>query len=86
MGFLVIGLMVVGTVGALGFRRSWQREHIQRLRDQARLKAIESQMAGLRAALRISAAEQATRRRMHTAYNSNVFANSTAHEEPETWR
>jgi hypothetical protein len=65
MGFLVIGLVVVGTVGAIAFRQSWHKERVERLRDRARLKVIEGQMTMLRTALRISAAEQATRRRMH---------------------
>jgi hypothetical protein len=84
MGFLIIGLVVVGAVGTLRFRRSWRRERVERLRDQARLKVIEGQMTMLRTALRISAAEHTTRRRMHQVHD--VFANSTAHEEPEEWR
>jgi hypothetical protein len=86
MGFLILGLVVVGIAGAVVLRRSWHKEHIERLRDQARLKVIEGQMTMLRTALRINAAERATRRRMHAAYDSGVFANSTAHEEPEEWR
>lgn len=87
MGFLVgARLLVAGGASALIFRQSWHKERIERLRDQARLKVIEGQMTMLRTALRVSAAEQAARRRMRTVYDNNVFANSTAHEEPEEWR
>jgi hypothetical protein len=86
MGFLITALVVVGTAGALVFRQSWRKEHIERLRDRARLKIIEGQMTMLRAALRISAAEQAARRRMHEVHDQDVFGNSTVHEEPESWR
>jgi hypothetical protein len=89
MGFVVgvlLVMLLVGTIGALVFRQSWRRERIERLRDRARLRVIEGQMTMLRTALRINAAEQAARRRMHTVYDNNVFANSTAHEEPEAWR
>ena len=74
------------TVTGLAFRQSWRRERVERLRDQARLKAIEAQMAGLRATLRISAAEQVARRRMRELHHRDLFANSTIHEEPEQWR
>jgi hypothetical protein len=86
VSFLIIGLMVVGTVGTLVFRKSWHRERIERLRDRARLKVIEGQMTMLRTALRIGAAEHLARRRMHETSGNDVFTNSTAHEEPEAWR
>jgi hypothetical protein len=86
LGFLILALVVVGTVGALVFRQSWHKERIERLRDQARLKVIEGQMTMLRTALRINVAEQAARRRMHQLHERDMFANSTAHEEPEAWR
>jgi hypothetical protein len=43
-------------------------------------------MAGLRATLRIGMAEHVTRRRMHNLHSHDPFANSTLHEDPETWR
>jgi hypothetical protein len=86
MSYLIIILLVGATVGGLMVRRSWRRQRLEQLRDQARLKVIETQMAGLRAALRINAAEHATRRRMHTMYDRDVFSNPTLHEEPEAWR
>jgi len=86
MSFLIMVLLVAIVAGGLVFRRSWHKEQSERLRDQARIRVIETQMAGLRAALRIGMAEHATRRRMHTMYDRDVFANSTAHEEPEDWR
>jgi hypothetical protein len=86
MGFLVIALVLAGMLGGLAFRRSWRRERVERLRDRARLKVIEGQMAMLRTALRIGAAEHLSRRRMHEAYGTDVFANPTAQEEPEDWR
>ena len=85
MGFLVVTLLVSATVGGLVLRRSWQQQHRDRLRDQSRLKVIEAQMAGLRAALRIQAAEHVARQRIHTTHNE-VFRNSTVHEEPDEWR
>jgi len=86
MDLLAIVLVVGVVIGGLMVRRSWRRQRLEQLRDQARLKVIETQMAGLRAALRINAAEHATRRRMHTMYDRDVFTNSTLHEDPETWR
>jgi hypothetical protein len=86
MGFLVMVLLVAVVAGGLVFRRSWKRERVDRLRDQARLKVIEAQMAGLRAGLRVNVAEHATRRRMHDLHDRDLFANSTLYEEPEAWR
>jgi hypothetical protein len=86
MGFLIIGLVVVGMIGAAMFRQSWHKERIERLRDRARLKVIEGQMTMLRTALRIGAAEHLARRRMHEVHDNSVFAHSTTHEEPEEWR
>lgn len=85
MGFLVLALVTGAAIVGL-VRRSWRRRQAERLREQARIQVIESQMAGLRAALRISMAEHNTRKRMHQVHDRDVFANSTLHEEPEQWR
>ena len=82
MGFLVVVLLLAGTVGGLIFRQSWQRERTERLRDHTRLRVIEGQMAGLRAVLRLNAAEHVARRRMLAELQSHdPFANRTDHEE-----
>jgi hypothetical protein len=86
MDILILALVVGAVIGGLLLRRSLHRERVARLHDDVRLRAIEAQMAGLRAALRISAAEHATRYRMHQLRDRNVFSNSTLHEEPEEWR
>ena len=87
MGFLIttLVLLVVSIPVGLWLTR-WQRQdRVDRLRDQARLKVIETQMAAMRATLRIQAAEHIVRQRMH--YDAdNPFANSTIHEEPEEWQ
>jgi hypothetical protein len=85
MGFLVVALLLIGIGGGLVFRQSWRRERIERLRDRARLRVIEGQMTMLRAALRLNAAEQAARRRMHALHHSDVFANLTDHENYRPW-
>jgi hypothetical protein len=86
MGFLFVVLAVGVMIGGLMVRRVWQRQRREQLRDRARLKVIETQMAGLRAALRIGMAEHTARRRMHQLHDRDPFANSTLHEEPEQWR
>lgn len=67
MGLVILVFFILGVlfIGGLLFADSWQAERVSRVRDQARLRAVEAEMAGLRAALRIQAAEQATRQRMH---------------------
>lgn len=85
MDFLVTVLLVAVVASGLIFRRSWRHERIERLRDRARLRVIEGQMTMLRTALRINAAEQVARRRMHEL-DQDVFSNSTVHEEPGSWR
>lgn len=84
MGFLSFVLVLLLLVGlftsAWLIRRHYQRARVQRIRDQARLKVIESQMAGLRAALRISVAEHAVRRTI-AVQGRDPFANRTDHEE-----
>lgn len=66
MGFLITTLVVlaVSTVSGLWFGRWWRQDRIERLREQARLTVIETQMAAMRAALRIQAAEHLARRSM----------------------
>lgn len=83
---IVIGLLSLGIVASgLLASRSHRRRAIERLRDHARLSVIESQLAGLRAALRIGQTEYATRRRMLSAQR-DVFANPTTYQEPDEWR
>lgn len=83
---IFIGLLglVIGTTGLLA-GRSHRRRVIERLRDQARLSVLESQLAAMRAALRIRGVEGATRRRMLSAQR-DVFANPTTYQEPDEWR
>jgi hypothetical protein len=82
MSFL-LGLLIAGSIaGALTIRHWHQRDQLTRLRDQARLKVIEGQLAGLRAALRIGVAEQAARQAMHDELRrTDLYRNSTEHEE-----
>ncbi len=87
MGFLVVMLLIGLASGGVFAWRWWQREKVQRTRDRARLRAIESQMAAMRTLLRIGAAEHVARLRMRTeVWRCDPFANPTLHEEPETWR
>lgn len=82
MNVFVIGL-------SLGLVLSWwiaRQEQRNRRRDQARLQVLESQVAGMRAVLRIKAAEYRTRQRMRSLHSRSVYANPTIHEEPELWR
>jgi hypothetical protein len=80
---LLLGLLIAFVVaGGLVIRYWHQQGQVARLRDRARLKVIEGQMATLRASLRIQIAEHAARRQMQ----QNLFANSTIHEEPEQWQ
>lgn len=79
MGFLIAALVIAAAVviGGLWLAR---RDRMDRLRDQARLKVIEAQMAAMRAALRIQAAEHITRQRMQY-YADDPLDHSTAYEE-----
>lgn len=84
MGSLVAVLALLLFVGLLTgaclIRRQYQRARVQRIRDQARLRVVENQIAGLRAALRISVAEYMARRAM-AMQSGDPFANRTDHEE-----
>jgi hypothetical protein len=73
---LLVGLMTGGWL----IRRRYHRARIERLRDQARLRVVESQLGALRAALRISVAEHAMRRAM-AMQDRDLFTNRTDHEE-----
>lgn len=88
MGFLVL-LTVVVLVFIVGGLFAWQwitAERAERGREQARLKIIESQLAALRAVLRIGQAEHRTRQRMQAELHRDVFANPTTYQEPDEWR
>ena len=80
---VLIGLLVAGTVtGGLMVTRWRRQEQTDRLRDRARLRDIEGQLAGLRAALRIGVAEHAARQALRDELERvDVFRNSTEHEE-----
>jgi uncharacterized membrane protein YciS (DUF1049 family) len=69
---LVVGVWLIG--------RLYRRARVQRIRDQARLRVVENQIAALRVALRISVAEQVVRRAMARP-SRDPFANRTDHEE-----
>lgn len=86
MDVLVLILASGAVIGGLMVHRSWWRQRQEQLRDQARLKVIETQMAGLRAALRIGMAEHAARRRMHRLHDRGVLSHSALHNEPEGWQ
>lgn len=72
----IVGLLT----GTWLTRRQYRRARVQRIRDQARLKVVESQIAALRAALRISIAKHVVRRAM-AMQSRDPFANHTDHEE-----
>jgi hypothetical protein len=62
---LLVGLLGVTTVVTGGLAmKGLRRERRERLRDQARLRVVEGQLAALRALLLIGAAEHVTRARM----------------------
>lgn len=69
-------LVVLAVCGAL-FADWWRHEHVSRLRDRARLRVIEGQMASLQAILRIQAAEYVTRQRMQAKVVRPEFGNWT---------
>jgi hypothetical protein len=68
MEFLVLGLLAAVLVAGILAWRWCQRERIDRLRDQTRLRAVEGQIAALRAMLRINVAEHDVRRQMHDRF------------------
>lgn len=79
--FVLALLLFVAAVSVAAFlKRQYRRTRVQRIRDQARLKVVENQIAGLRAALRISVAEHVVRRAI-AMQGRDPFANSTDHEE-----
>jgi hypothetical protein len=84
MGFLVFLLLlaVIAVVGLL-IRARLRHDQVERVRDRARLRVIEGQLAMLRAALRIGAAEHLARRRFMAMRASDPFEHRTDHEE---WR
>jgi hypothetical protein len=68
-------LILLATVAVLGSGltiRGLRRERVARLRDEARLRVIEGQMATLRALLRIEAAEHLIRTRLAEAQRRNL--------------
>jgi hypothetical protein len=82
MGFLVGLLIAGGIAGGLVVRHWHRRNQITRLRDQARLRVIEGQLATLRATLRIGAAEHAARQDLAGELRrTDLYRNSTDHEE-----
>jgi hypothetical protein len=88
MSFLVL-LTLVAAMAALGLLvwRWLKQVQVQRLRDRARLKAIEGQLAGLRAALRIQVAERVARQWMQSdPHVASPLAHSTVHDGPEAWQ
>jgi hypothetical protein len=85
MTFLVGLLIAFAVAGSLVVVQWRYQDQLNRMRDRAKLRAVESQMRALRASLRITQAEHRTRQRMQ-AEAQDVFANPTTHEEPEEWR
>jgi hypothetical protein len=83
MTLLVVLLFLVVIVGGLFIRTRFRQERVERFRDRARLRLIEGQLAMLRAALRLEAAEHLARRRFMALHARDVFENRTDHEE---WR
>jgi hypothetical protein len=88
MTFFVVLFLILGlAAGAYMLRGFLEQQRHQRVRDQARLRVIENQLAGLRAAQRIRAAEHAARQRLRRlSVLPDPLTNSTLHEEPEEWR
>jgi hypothetical protein len=73
---LLVGLTTSGWL----VRRRYRRARIERIRDEARLRVVENQLAAMRAALRISVAEHVVRRAM-AMQGRDLFENRTDHEE-----
>lgn len=82
MVLIIVGVLLGSLLGV----RLADQHHREQLRNRGQYRAIETQIAELTSALRISLAEHATRQRMHRFHDRDVFAHSTLHEEPETWR
>ncbi len=75
MGFLVL-LLLLAVVGSALLIQAWlKQERMERIHDRARLQVIEGQLAMLRAALRIQAAERMARRRLMALQTTDPFAN-----------
>ena len=76
---LLLGLLTASAAGGGLVLRHWHRQDpAARIRDRARLTVVEGQLAVLRAALRITAAEHAARRRLRCG---DLFADSPEREE-----
>jgi hypothetical protein len=71
MALLVLLALVAGAGGGLVLH-GLRRERLEPLRDRARLRVVEGQMAMLRALLRIEAAEHVTRTRLAEAQRRNL--------------
>ena len=71
MALLVLLALVAVVSGGLVLH-GLRRERLERLRDRARLRVVEGQMAALRALLRIEAAEHITRTRLAEAQRRNL--------------
>jgi len=79
---LLLGMLIASVIGGGLVLKHWHRQNqLARIRDRARLRVIEGQLATLRAALRIQVAEHAVRQRMQAMHGDDVFRNSTSHEE-----
>jgi hypothetical protein len=72
MALLVLLALVAVVSGGLVLH-GLRRERLGRLRDRARLRVVEVQMATLRALLRIEAAEHVTRTRLAEAQRRNLI-------------
>ena len=76
---LLLGMLIAATIAGGLVLKHWHRQNqLARIRDRARLRVIEGQLATLRAALRIQVAEHLARQRIR---RNDLFRNSTEHEE-----
>jgi hypothetical protein len=83
MALLVVLIVIVG--GGLLLADWWRREEGELVRDRARLRVVEGQLATLRAALRIQAAEHLARQRMHAEFRrSDLHAVELLPVEPDS--
>lgn len=83
MGALVVLLALAAVSGGVVLWRCYRSDRLERLRYQARLGAIEAQLAGLRAALRIRAAEHiALRRIAHQIGDADEYCADNADTRP----
>ena len=71
MALLILLVTMATASGGLAMR-AVRRERIERLRDQARLRVIEGQLAAMRTLLRIEAAEHMIRTRLAEAQRRNL--------------